>query len=67
MKRIAGRVPVELGIVAAEFAFRLALGREVGLIEAEGRERADRLLALLWEVYSRYLQPTASDAGRPGG
>ncbi|MCM8744963.1 hypothetical protein NET03_00295 [Thermomicrobium sp. CFH 73360] len=56
MRAVLGRVPIELGIVAAERAFRTVLGREVRFATANRRETADRILHATWEVYSTYLQ-----------
>jgi hypothetical protein len=50
-----GRVPVELGVAAAEVAFRMALRRPVALLEASHSELTDRLVELICEVYTRYL------------
>ena len=55
MERVPGRVPVELGVAAAEVAFRMALRRPVTLLEASHSELTDRLVELIWEVYTRYL------------
>jgi len=63
MKRGPGRVPVELGLAAAEVAFRLALRRPVALLEANRSELTDRLVELIWEVYTRYLS-SAGDSER---
>lgn len=52
MRAVLGRVPIELWIVAAERAFRMALGREVRFVIANRRETADHILQATWEVYS---------------
>uniref|UniRef100_A0A7C2B2G7 Uncharacterized protein n=1 Tax=Thermomicrobium roseum TaxID=500 RepID=A0A7C2B2G7_THERO len=64
MRAVLGRVPIELGIVAAERAFRMALGREVRFVTANQREAADRILQATWEVYSKYIQDYEWSNGR---
>lgn len=64
MRAVLGRVPIELGIVAAERAFRMALGREVRFATANRREAADRILQATWEVYSKYIQDYEWNNGR---
>lgn len=56
MTRKPGRVPVELGVAAAQMLFSLALRREVDFFTDDPHDIARRIHLATWEVYTKYLR-----------